>query len=960
MLNIKEFKKNYLFLILSILIIIVGFVISAIFTSDSLLLDEKDLENSGNIETNKILITEVMTSNKGAFTDLEGNNYDWLEIYNGKDHEINLKNYALSDTKKTVKWVFPETYVEAHSYVVVFLAGANKEGLYTNFKLKSSGGEDVVLINPAGKIIDGLQTTSLNKNEVMYRDNSGEWQRSKSATPGYVNTKEGLAEYEKSLVKLEEDLIITEVMPRNKGNFISKNGIYTGYIELTNNTDKTIDLSVYSVGSSLERPFEYNLPAYNLKSGESIAIFTSGKDEIVNDEIHASFKLDAQTGIAVLTKGNKIVSQVKYENLANGMALIKINDDYEVNNTISPGYANNEKGINSFSKAYLAKNKTLIINEVMNYNTSYLPHNGSSYYDWIEIYNNSNSDIDLSEYYLTTNTDNMTKWQFPKVTLKKGEYYVVMASGDEKLTTTKYKHANFKISETESIYLTKENKIMDSIFVANVPMNYSFGRGDYGFYYYSKATPLKVNDSGKREISYIPLSSTTPGIYDDVDSIDITLSSHGTIYYTLDGSTPTTKSKVYKGPLSLRKTTVLKTMSQEQGKYASSVQTYTYIINENHKFDVFMVSMDPNDFSKMQHNPDSMDYEKAAYAEFFEQDGNSFQVPCAIKLFGGSTRFHAKKSYALKFKSKYGAGKLNYQVFDNRDYSSYDSLVLRSGSQDYENAFMRDVLMTSLLDGKTSVLVQAYRPVVLYINGKYYGIYNLRERIDDAFISNRQNVPKDSSNIIKIDREVRSGTIASYDKLLNYLETHNMALSTNYEYIKTQVNVQDIADFWIAETWTTNHDIVNTRYYQNAYFDNNRWHAIMFDMDFAMYNVNHNYFAFSTSASGMTSRGYSTTILRNLLKNKEFRALYLERIGYQLENVWNSERVLKYIDDLYKLYYPEMTRNQKRWGLSMSNWENEVEKLRTYAKKRGKVMMSQAKSFFKMTNAEVERYFGDL
>ena len=134
----------------------------------------------------------------------------------------------------------------------------------------------------------------------------------------------------------------------------------------------------------------------------------------------------------------------------------------------------------------------------------------------------------------------------------------------------------------------------------------------------------------------------------------------------------------------------------------------------------------------------------------------------------------------------------------------------------------------------------------------------------------------------------------------------------------------------------------------------------MFDMDFAMYNVNHNYFAFSTSASGMTSRGYSTTILRNLLKNKEFRALYLERIGYQLENVWNSERVLKYIDDLYKLYYPEMTRNQKRWGLSMSNWENEVEKLRTYAKKRGKVMMSQAKSFFKMTNAEVERYFGDL
>ena len=73
----------------------------------------------------------------------------------------------------------------------------------------------------------------------------------------------------------------------------------------------------------------------------------------------------------------------------------------------------------------------------------------------------------------------------------------------------------------------------------------------------------------------------------------------------------------------------------------------------------------------------------------------------------------------------------------------------------------------------------------------------------------------------------------------------------------------------------------------------------MFDMDYAMYNVGHNYFAFSTDPEGMTEHGYSTTILRNLLKNREFRALYLERIGYQLKNVWNSERVLARIDELY-------------------------------------------------------------
>ena len=960
MIDFKEFKKNYLFFIASFLLIIFGFLISYFFSSKEVKLNEKELEEIGELETNNLIINEVMTSNKGSYTDPSGNTYDWLEIYNGKDQPINLKNYALSDTKKSIKWVFPETNIEAKGYLVVYLAGINKEGLYTNFKLKSAGSEDLVLINPAGKIIDGLQTTALDKNEVMYRDTKGSWQRSSEATPGYANTKEGLKKYQESLVEISNDLVISEVLPRNKGNFLTKTGIYSGYVELTNNSKETINLSDYNIGPSLENAFEYKLPDYNLKTKESIVIFTSGDNKIVDDEIHASFKLNAQTGVVVLTKKNKIVSKVEYNNLANGMALIKVGDSFETNNTISPGYANNENGIKEFSKKYLFKNETLIINEIMNYNTSYLPHNGSNYYDWIELYNNSNEDINLKDYYLTTNSDNMIKWQLPDVTLKKGEYYVVMASGDEKLTTSKYIHANFKLSETESLYLTKENEIVDSIFIANVPMNYSFGRGEYGLYYYSKATPATANGTGKHEISYIPLSSITPGIYNDVEAIDVTLSSHGTIYYTLDGSKPTTRSKVYKGPLSLEKTSVIKAISQESGKYASEVQTYTYIINENHEFDVFVLSMDPSDFNNMQHNPDTFDYEKAAYAEFYEQNGNSFQVPCAIKLFGGSTRYHAKKSYALKFKSQYGAGKLNYQVFENRDYSSYDSLVLRSGSQDYENALIRDVLMTSLLDGQTSVLVQAYRPVVLYINGKYYGIYNLRERIDDAFISNRQNVPKETTNIIKIDREVRSGTIATYDQLLRYLETHNMALKSNYDYIKTQVNVQDIADFWIAETWVANHDIVNTRYYQNSYFDNNRWHAIMFDLDYAMYNVNHNYFAFSTNPSGMTSMNYSTTILRNLLKNKEFRTLYLERLSYQLKNVWDSGRVIEYIDNLYELYYPEMARNQQRWGLSMSKWKNEVEKLRVYAKNRGKNVISHAKSFFKMTNEEVERYFGDI
>lgn len=966
MINKKFLKKNKLFLLVSILIIVLSLFVTHLFQNEKLLLEEKELADNGEINTNKVIITELMSSNKGAYSDSSGNCFDWIEIYNGKDHEINLKNYALSDNKKNFKWVFPDTYVEAKSYVVVNLAGINRDGLYANFKLKSSGGEDLILVNAAGKIIDGVTTVALNKNEVMFRDPDGKWQRGLEPTPGFANTKEGLISYYKSIEDLNDKLIITEILPRNKGNFITKAKDYSGFVEITNMSNEKIDLSGYTLGNSLTNPFAYKLPNKTLKAGESIAIFTSSKNLEIDSEYHANFKLDSETGVAVLSKSGKIVNKLEYSGLANGVALVYLNNKYEKTGIVSPGYSNDETGINLFSKKYLQKPKTLVINEVMNYNQTYMPHNGNRYYDWIELYNNSNDDINLNEYYLTTNTDNMTKYQLPKVTLKKGEYYIVMASGDPDLTTTKYKHANFKIAETESLYLTKNDKIVDSMFISGVPNNYSFGRGDYGFYYYATATPYAQNGSGKREISYSPSSSIKPGIYDDKKSLEVSLSAQGTIYYTLDGSRPTTNSRVYNGPISLSKTTVLKAISSEKNKYHSEVETYSYIINENHTLDIFMVSMDPNDFRYIQNNRYTRGISKVAYAELFEKDGSSFQVPCEIKLFGGNARAAGvANGYALKFKHATGAGKLNYQVFDNRDYSSFDTLLLRSGTRQPSNGssktpeIFKDILATSLLDGKTSVLVQAYHPVILYINGNYIGLYNIRERVDKFFIQNNLNVNADDSNtnIIKIDYEVRTGSTRSYLQLLNYLNTHNMSLKSNYDYVKTLVNVQDIADFWIAETWVANNDIVNTRYYQNANFDGNRWHAIFFDLDNALKNYDRNYYADST---GATFHGYSTTILRNLLKNSEFRTLYLERLSYQLKNVWNEERVLKQIDYLKEIYGPEIERHYKKYGFSPNLFTEEIAYLKKYTTNRKKYMISYAKSFFKMSSSEVERYFGDL
>lgn len=325
--------------------------------------------------------------------------------------------------------------------------------------------------------------------------------------------------------------------------------------------------------------------------------------------------------------------------------MIKVNNQFVESNVISPGYSNDNNGVEKFNEK-ISTPDDLIINEVMNNNYSYMPQNGNNYYSWVELKNNSNHEINLKNYNLSSKDTKM--FNLPDKTLKSGEYYIVMLSGDSNLTNDSYIHANFKLSKIESLYLFKDNNIIDSVMISNIPNGYSYGRGQHGFYYISSPTPNKSNNTGTREISATPLVSISSGIYNNVDSVEITINAPGTIYYTLDGSKPTTSSNVYKSPLFIKKTSVLKVISKEDGKVQSNVVTKSYIVNENHTLPVMSVSLNPNEFRTLEANTNS-NIEYSAYAELYE-NGKSFSIPCGIKLFGGSTRSLPKKSYALKFK----------------------------------------------------------------------------------------------------------------------------------------------------------------------------------------------------------------------------------------------------------------------------------------------------------------------
>ena len=951
-LNKEELIKGKKFIVISIVLMVILFSFYYFIGQGNNDIKENELSENGSEEYYKLVINEYMSTN-GNVIDQDGFTYDWIELYNGSDKDINLKNYGLSDRDNKVKWVFKDVIIKAKSYLIIYLSGEEKEGLYAPFRLKSSGGEVIALIKPSGKVIDAISTVSLSRGQSCARDLSGNWIITNTPTPNYSNTKEG---YENLYIdkNIENNGIkINEVLPKNDGNFILNNKFY-GYVEIINESDKDINLNNYYLSDDINRLYKYKLENISLKPNEVVVIYMGvGND----NHYYSSFDLENKNGSVYISNNFGIVDSITYEELPNGFAYMKIGNIYKETSIISPGYLNNNDGVLNFSKEYLSKKDTLLINEVMNNNSSYLAQNGYNFYDWIELYNNSDKDINLSDYSLTTTSNNKSMYQLPNVILKPNTYYVLMASGNTNLSNKKYNHTNFKISDVESIYLYKNNEIVDSVMISEIPINYSYGRGDYGFYYIKTPTPLKKNNLGTKEISYAPIFSKASGVYNDVDEVKILLDALGDIYYTLDGSNPTTSSFKYNNGITLKETSVVKAASFENGKLKSEVVTSSYIINENHTLPVVSLTVPKSEYNKLLRNLAS-DTEVGAYIEFYEDEG-SFSIPCSISLFGGSARWLSKKSYSIRFKNEYGADNLVYSLFDNRDTAVYESLVLRSGSQDYERAFFRDILGTSLVDEYTLVDTQSYKSAILYINGEYYGIYNIREKINDDFIANHYNVSPDKLNLIQGNGEVKNGTKAFYNNIVNFIKNNNMKLNENYEKIKEMIDIENYIDFWIAQLYSTNNDIINVRYFSHPDIDNGKMKMILFDLDFAFYNYSHNYYYFLTDPKGMNeSFRVDNTIMIGLMKNNEFKKDFLTRLSYNMKTTWNKENILERFDEIYNSLYPEMERNQARWKLSVEEWNKRVNDLKKYILKREDYLLKQTKSYFNLSDEEYNYYFG--
>lgn len=466
--------------------------------------------------------------------------------------------------------------------------------------------------------------------------------------------------------------------------------------------------------------------------------------------------------------------------------------------------------------------------------------------------------------------------------------------------------------------------------------------------------------------------SHLPGFYEAPVTVSLSAPESARIYYTLDGDKPTLRSQRYTRPFLLKKTAVVRAVALYPDGSMSRPVAHTFFVNEPEStlpvvsigappgllFDpdigLFMTGNSIDTGSMMQAGANFWSRrELVAHVEIFESDGsNVFSSQVGARLFGGMSRLFPQKSLALVARERYGEKRFYYPIFGDAGPKSCKFLVLRNAGSDFGRAHFRDALMTGLLDG-WDLEKQAYRPAHVYINGQYWGIYNIREKINRYFIADHHDVDKDSIDLLEHRYNLRRGSKNHYLRLLRFLQSRNLAEPANYAWVQSQMDVDNFMNYQIAQIYFDNQDAGGNIKFWRPQTPTGRWRWILYDTDwgFGLHDAKawrNNSLAFHTEPDGphWPNPPWSTFILRKLLENPDFRQAFTARFCDHLNTTFRSERVAAAIEEKYRVLRPEMPRHLQRWRLSRAKWEREVQIMRDFAAYRPEYVFQHLSAYF--------------
>jgi len=908
-------------------------------------------QKGSEIENPTLQISEVLTENVSGLADEQGRFSDALELYNSGSEPVWLGGYSLSDSPENrFRYRLPGVMLAPGAYQVVFCDGENYVAqtgeIHASFGL--SAGDTLCLTDRLGQYTT-LPVAFPGKNVSLCRNADGQYTAG-AVSLGYANDEAGAAAFAASCMEQNPTLVVSEVLLSSAG--VPYRGSFADAVEICNISDKNVDTTGWYLSDGGD-PYGYALPAQTLVPGAYMVIPCTREE--------TSFALSRQDVVSLLAPTGKWASRIACADTTQGQSLQRTADGLYITGPVSLGYENTQTGAGMYQVAPA----DLRISELMSANASYLKGAYGKTADWVELYNGSDKTVNLKDYTFSTDADRLTAYALPDKTLAPGAYCVILLS-EKSISLSGYERIPTNLSsDGENVYLSRNGQVVDYVNLPQLPTDMAYGRenGNGRFTCLSAPTPGSQNGAAVA-VSAAPQALTAQGSYEG--AVNVTLSAAGAVYYTTDCTAPTNASTPYTGLITLDKTTVIRAVSYEPGKLPSEITDLTYVINGGHSLPVVSLVAEPDDLwseetgiyamgSNAQPNYPHFganfhkDWEKTGSVSLFELGGSGFSVKCGLSIFGAYSRGLDKKAFSLNFRDFYGAGSLEYPLFGDEGLDSYEAFILRCSGQDAFSARMRDVLLTSLVADKTTVAVQKYRPVVLYLNGQFWGVYYIREKTNENYVAGNYNC-----DVADVQLAYFNGTDKpEYTALVKYASTHDLSEQKHYDYVCAQMDVDNYIDFMIAQMYIANMDIDNIKFFKTP---DTKWTWLFYDTDLSFSSPGYNTVKDYTNPSGTGSGSLSTALINALLKNPQFREQFLRRFAWQIENIWSTENVTARVNELESLIQPEMQKDCDRWGYSYTNWQGSVNYLRKFPSLRTPKIIEFLQEYFGLTDQQMKDY----
>lgn len=989
---------------------------------------EASAVSSGN--TN-LRVTEAMSSNRSAFPDETGAFPDWVELTNTGSDPINLKGYGLSDRADKITFVFPDITLAAGEHVIVFASDStqNEAGktLHAKFKL-SSAGDKLFLFGSDGIAFQELDIPAMDYNMSYTWVGGNDYIITDQYTPGYDNTQEGYAAFRASTVLQSGALVINEICASSITTLKDEDGDYPDWIEIHNTTNQTIDLSNYALSDSTDKLVKWRFP-----QGSTIApngyfvVFASKKDRAAAEGSwpHANFKLRSNGETVILSDiQGRMVDMVTYDLLSADTSWGRDEEgdgSFKFFTSPTPGLPNTRAGMTAMDTALcLANTSGLYITEVMTGNKSIHGPNVTYFYDYIEIYNMSGQAVNLKGYGLSDNIKKPRKWQFPDITIENNSYLVIYCDTTQTTKDGVYYFTNFNLKKSgETVCLsTPTGEILDKVVVPQLYDDTSYGRtlGQAGLFYYSAPTPGTENGLGFTGYAEAPTFNVAGGLYErpltGENAVTISVPANSVVRYTLDSTDPNETSPLYTGPIEVERNTVIRARAFRDGVEASQIISQTYLISVYHTMPVICLTTDPDNLWNEEYGAlaDGPNIDKStstpwfknatygqknwfpAWLEYTDENGQ-LQISQGVRfrIMGQYSLDMPQKSMFIKADGQFGKSEFDYALFDDRPYTTYKSFVLRNGGQDGLYTRVMDGLEARIIDQADSTLVtQSWKPVIVYIDGEYWGHFNMRERAGVDMIAQHEGwANADDIDLLQSDglksTQVKQGSNADYKDLYNRVLNAN--LNDDPELlaeVEANFDIDNMFDYYIFESFYGNSDPGNVRFYRNTKSGDGKWRYLVYDMDWGLFSATYTEKGKEYARAGVsyymnesgagTHHIKSTLFLRRLVQVPKYRDKFLKRYGELFNTVLTTENMVSLFYEMTAQIKPEMQMHSERWATEMpaqvsfdvpknatgayNYWITRCERAVRVMNRRPHFIWLDIQSYFGLSDAEMESYFG--